>query len=73
MTAVATPFPSRVTVTGLVSPKLPQLRLTNDIDSRLPRNVARLLPTAATGVPKLVSFARSRLLRAGAMLTMFWQ
>ena len=73
VTAVATPLPSRVTVVGFFRPKLPQFRLVKDIDSRLPMNVARLLPTAATGVPKLSSFAMSRLFLADWMLTMFWQ
>ena len=45
--AVAAPFPSRVTVTGSVSPKFWQLRLVKDMLSRFARNVNRLLPTAA--------------------------
>src|SRR3984885_11726694 len=49
--AVGTWLPSSVTFVGSVRPKLVQPRLANDMDRRLPRNVARLLPMAATGEP----------------------
>src|ERR1022692_3979119 len=55
--AIATPFPSRVTVNGLVSPKVPQARLVKDMLALFARKVSRLLPTAATGVPPVASSA----------------
>src|ERR1700676_1768834 len=71
--AVAPPLPSRVTVTGLVSPKLAQLRLVKDMSIRLARKVSRLLPTAGTGEGAPASSAWLALRNAVWMLTMFWQ
>ena len=71
--AVATPLASRVTVTGLVSPKLAQLRLVKDISIRLARKVSRLLPTAGTGDGAVASSAWLALRNAVWTLTMFWQ
>ena len=36
-------------------------------------NVARVLPMAATGVPKFSSLVMSSWLRAGWIFVMFWQ
>src|SRR5580692_3908506 len=71
--AVAAPFPSTVTVTGLVRPKFWQLRLVKDMFSRLAMNVSRLFPTASTGDVPVASSAWLLARNAVWMLTMFWQ
>src|SRR5512133_3946074 len=70
---VATPFPSSVRVTGLVRPKVWQVRLPNDALSRAARKLARLLPSAGTGEAVPVSMAASSFSLGVAMLIMFWQ
>src|SRR5215472_18037777 len=71
--AVATPFPSSVSVTGLVRPKFWQFRLPNEPLSRAARKLARLLPRAGTGEAVPVSGFASSFSLGAWMLTMFWQ
>src|ERR1700733_11116540 len=71
--AVATPFPSRVTVTGFVSPKFWQLRLVKDMFSRLARKVSRLFPTVGTGEVPVASSVWLFCRNGVCTLTMFWQ
>ena len=54
---VATPLPSRVRVIGLVTPRSPQPRLSNEPLSRAARNVNRLLPTAGSAAGAAVNAA----------------
>src|ERR1700722_1685823 len=71
--AVAAPEPSSVTVTGFISPKVPQDRLSKELPSLFAMKVNRLSPTDGTGDEPVESSAWLAARNGAWMSTMFWQ
>ena len=72
--AVATPFASRVRLTGSGAlSSAPQPRLPHEADSRAARNVNRLLPVPGTGVANALNCFSSAAVRAMPTCIMFLQ
>ena len=72
--AVATPFASRVRLTGSGAlSSAPQPRLPHEADSRAARNVNRLLPVPGTGVANALNCFSSAAARAMPTCIMFLQ